>query len=324
MPLLKQHCLSHARVAPDAEFDEQGLKKFLRRITKTTNTDKLNNMILDIYAGTGIKEGDFVPWPSLLDWAFQAKMSGVRRYNGFMEYARRMLFAYEDHFPDAQPHLLTVLPTGAIENDKILEPKPEKGLITFTYPQTMKDEDVKSTLLDTPFVWERDDGSYAVVQTWSTNCNAEFKKSFEMTTSLPKDFSQQAAEEFRRCVTQLFGAGSRTQPIMFCKKTTQNQFPAYVGMPESLMELLHRDANVREELRILKVGEDEKGRNPFAFVTTVVDGKGEESYKSFEMEPRLEYVMYVKQGWQTMGCVKPLEQFLAEADFHGVPREIVI
>eukprot|EP00929_Paragymnodinium_shiwhaense_P082629 TRINITY_DN43651_c0_g1_i1.p1 TRINITY_DN43651_c0_g1~~TRINITY_DN43651_c0_g1_i1.p1 ORF type:complete len:325 (-),score=68.90 TRINITY_DN43651_c0_g1_i1:622-1596(-) len=322
MGLLQQHCLSHAGVPPGTEFDSQSLQKFLGRITKTTDAGKVNQMVSDIYAETGTKEGDRVPWSTLIGWAFKGKLSSVKRYDGFIEYARRMLFAYEDHFPDVQPHLLTVLPTGAIENDKILEPHPEKGILAFTYPQTMKAEDVNPKVAGTPFVWQRDDGSYAIIQTWATNCNPEFKKSFEMTTTMPEDVSQQAADEFRRCVTEMFGPASRTQPIVFCRKTTQNKFPAYVGMPESLMELIHRDATVREELRIIKAGVDDKGPNPFAFITRVVDGKGQESTKSFEMAHKLEYVVYVKQGWTTMGCVKPLVQFLAETDWQGEPREI--
>ena len=54
---------------------------------------------------------------------------------------REQLPKYERHFAESQaalPHLQTVLPSGVIENDKALEPKAEKGLICYPYPQSMK------------------------------------------------------------------------------------------------------------------------------------------------------------------------------------------
>ena len=61
--------------------------------------------------------------------------TGVRKFAGFHEHTYRLVFPYEDHFPEKAPHLYTILPSGTVENDKVLEPAPEKGLIAYAFPQ---------------------------------------------------------------------------------------------------------------------------------------------------------------------------------------------
>ena len=76
----------------------------------------------------------------------------VSIYAGFSEHAYRLVFNFEDSYGPA--HLTTVLPCGTVENEKILEAEKGKGLIAYTFPQTMTAE-VAQKHKGIPFVWKR-------------------------------------------------------------------------------------------------------------------------------------------------------------------------
>ena len=90
--------------------------------------------------------------------------------------------------------------------------KAEKALICYPYPQTIG-ADVAAPFLGTPFVWERADGSLAVVQTWPTNYNDKFKAEFEISATNPDPsvYSAQAAAEFEKACTALFPPAAATR-----------------------------------------------------------------------------------------------------------------
>jgi len=256
-----------------------------------------------------------------------ALSSDVLRYDGFREHAYRLAFHWGAKFQNGQQdgpwRLKTVLPTGDIENDKDLKPNSEGGLVSFTYHQSINAANV-GELAQTPFVWQRPDGSYAVVQTWKVSINEEFQKSFTISSENPNEgkFGLQPAEEFKMALAGLFGdVVVKELGIKYCHKVTQNTKPALVGSSEKLMEFIKSNATIRQELDLLEVGKDANADEPLSFVGRGVDGKGKEFSKAFTMSPNTMYVVYVKQGWETMACVKPLHQFEKECEFTTPPKQ---
>eukprot|EP00929_Paragymnodinium_shiwhaense_P010037 TRINITY_DN114502_c0_g1_i1.p1 TRINITY_DN114502_c0_g1~~TRINITY_DN114502_c0_g1_i1.p1 ORF type:complete len:338 (-),score=46.65 TRINITY_DN114502_c0_g1_i1:37-1050(-) len=300
----------------ELNFSLESLTNFLMDIAPSLDaTDTAKK----IFAAAGKDGTGQLSWKEFCMWATKStEQSIVKAYPGFTEHAYRLLFPYEEKYPHLEPHHRTILPTGVIENDKMLKPVPEKGLIAYTYPQTMAPEDFKDEIKDAPVIWAREDKSLAVVQCWPTSYNVEFKKTFEVSevNPDPKHFSEQAAEELRRVITHYFGEESKAQPILYCHKRTQNDRNTYVASPNNLMKMLAANPDIVRDLMIVKLGTDNETPNPWAFVTKVVDGKGKESMKPFKMDPSITYVLYVKKGWETMACVKPLDQFNKECDLH--------
>ena len=74
-----------------------------------------------------------------------------------------------------------------------------------------------------------------------------------------------------------------------------------------LLAVLRANADIASSMEIQTVSET-------GFVTGVVDGKGNRSSKDFTLAAEGEYALYVKQGWETMACATPLEQFLPDRE----------
>jgi len=258
----------------------------------------------------------------------------VRVYQGFTEYTYRLVFPFEEKFAPDAPRLLTILPSGVVENNKILNPGAEQGLIAYTHPQSISDEaaelqveqqlgskvdgsfamDENKTLRDTPFVWRRDNGTNSLVQTWVTTLNAKFHQDFEISVGVnldPAKFLPQAVSEFQKAMVQLFGPGATSCPIWFCYKKLASTSPAVVGFGEEVLAHLKEHPELMREVAIASVDSDGLG-----FVSDGINGKGQKFVKSFRLTPGEQYVVYRKTGWDTMGCTKPLSQFLFEASFN--------
>jgi len=251
----------------------------------------------------------------------------VKKYDGFTEHAYRLVFPYEEKFPDKEPALLTILPSGVIETTKILRPDPERALMSYTFNQfitqdAMADKKVEfadtqwdgKRYTETPFVKDMPTGNlHTLVQTWPTKLNVEFKNSFKVqdTNPNPDKFSAAAVADFKTCVQALFGEdATKTMPIKYCHKQTNNNNPCYLGMTEELLMYLSNNKKAMEEVGIKEVTKE-------GFVATGTDGKGNNIEKPFTMEPKKEYVVYKKAGWETMGCCKLKEQFDKECDLLG-------
>jgi len=251
------------------------------------------------------------------------RAQGVKTYKGFNEHAYRLIFPYENNFPNMVPHLLTILPNGAIENSKELIAEIERGLIAYTFPQDVETS-VAQTVVntddtlawkgnrysETPFVAKMGD-KYRLVQTWPTKFNDKFKQDFapKQNNPDPKHFEVQAVKDFTACMDTLFGAGATTKcSIQFGHRVTVNNSPCYVGRTESLIAYL-----TENNKEMLAVGIKEM--LPDGFVSTGEDGKGNKIEKPFHMEGNTQYVIYKKFGWETMGCCKRLDQFKKECDF---------
>ena len=88
----------------------------------------------------------------------------------------------------------------------------DRALIAFPMVQTMADKAKAHRHLHTKpnsnFVWDRDDGTTAVVQTWKVRYNDTFRATFECSQENPDDtvFSPRKVAEFRRAMRNIFGA----------------------------------------------------------------------------------------------------------------------
>lgn len=241
-------------------------------------------------------------------------MAAPDKYTGFTEHAFRLVFDYGEKFPQTPlPVLNTILPSGVVENTKELEPKAEKGLMCYGYPQTIPPEKAKE-LPETkaPFVWERADGSLALVQTWSTSVNDKFKEQFETSLTNPDTsiFSPQAVDEFKETLKRLFGEGAlKQESVMFCHRASTNTEPVFVGQRDTLLNHLRANPEVQKHFNIIDVLDD-------GFVSGTIDGKGVTGQKEFHMDPS-EYAVYIKAGWHTMACATPIDQFLDGRELHG-------
>jgi len=251
-----------------------------------------------------------------------AKEAPVKKYKGFKEHAYRLVFPFEDKFPDLAPDLLTILPSGVIENSKKLESEAERGLITYPFSQFV-DITVAQRIVDTddspwntkaysetPFVTKSGD-KYSLVQTWPTRFNAKFKEDFECKedNTDPKHFEPGAVQAFKNCVESMFGTGATDKSrIQHCHKVTVNNFSCYVGKTEALKDYLQKNQTEMTEVGIKELTAE-------GFLSFGKDGKDKPLEKPFKMEKKTEYVVYKKVGWETMGCCKTLDQFLKECEF---------
>jgi len=263
---------------------------------------------------------------------FNSKGPGVTQYKGFKEHAYRLLFPYEDNFPeiDPAPFLLTILPSGVIENSKSLIAEKERALIAYVFSQAITKDVMAGKAVDfaespwhgkayteTPFVKSRAmaGDKHTLVQTWPTKINEKFKKDFKITESNPdmKKFEAAAVNDFKACIQEMFGKDAvKKVSIKFCHKATDNEFPCYLGTTEDLLKYFSLKDNAAA---MSAVGIKEMTSN--GFLATGEDGKGNKIEKPFKMEPKIKYVIYKKVGWETMGCCKPKEQFDKECEFLG-------
>lgn len=236
-----------------------------------------------------------------------APTDGLKIYaGGFEEHAYRMLFEFSELFPDVTPAptLVCILPSGIIENTKELKPAPDKGFLAYGFAQSMAEEKLAGVGGVSPFIWQRDDGTYALVQAWATNYNDKFRSSFEVTEKNPDEtkFAPQAVAEFEQACVNLFGEAARGR-TKFCHRGSSNDMPVYVGTRAQILAFLHANPNEVEAMNITSIFEE-------GFVAGTVDGKGNTGEKSFTMAAEGDYALYVKKGWDTLASTAPLWQFM--------------
>lgn len=235
-----------------------------------------------------------------------------RRYAGFVEHAYRLLFAYADAFPDLKPELLTILPSGVVENRKVLEPKQGKGLLAYPYIQTIAPT-LATEHLETPWVREREDGSLALVQAWSTNYNDSFREQYDIHKENPDTsiFSLQAAQEFTTAIAELFGPAaddSSAPPVLYCHRASKNDSAVFLATTEELLAFLEGNPQEMVKMGVLSLSKD-------GFVTRVFGNDGaEKGTKAFTMARGERYALYTKKGYETMACVTPEDQFKKDRD----------
>jgi hypothetical protein len=169
-------------------------------------------------------------------------------------------------------------------------------------------------LRNTAFVWRRDDGTNALVQTWTTNLNDNFHKTFEISEGTNPDletFQPQAVSEFQESMVRLFGPAAAECPILFCHKETVNTSPVVAGVSEEVLAHIKEHPELMRELAILSIDSEGLG-----FVADGTSGNGRRFEKHFALTAGEHCVVYRKAGWDSMGCTKPLHQFLLDAKLH--------
>jgi len=246
---------------------------------------------------------------------------GVRKHEKYKEHCYRMVFPYEDNF-DVETEMLTILPTGVIENTKIIAPEPEQGLLAFPWAQEVSTDVAQKIcdkeeskwkgkkLAETPFV-KKSGNRYCVVQIWPTKFNQEFKTSFAMTDHAPdlKRFDSGGVVDLRDCIKELFGEEAfKKVKIKYCHKERIYESPCYCGTTENLLEYFKRNPDAMEAVNIKNLEEN-------GFVANGKDGRDHPIEKPFTMEPTTEYVIYKKFGWEEMGCCKLKAHFDKESEF---------
>jgi len=126
-----------------------------------------------------------------------------------------------------------------------------------------------------------------------------------------KKFESGAVTDWKACIEELFGKdATKKVAIQYCRKTTDNEFPCYVGKTESLLKYLKETKAAMKEVGIKEVTAD-------GFVAEGKDGKNNNVSKTFTMEAITKYDVYKKKGWETMGCCKTYDQFVKECEFVG-------
>merc|ERR1711933_618863 len=112
-------------------------------------------------------------------------------------------------------------------------------------------------------------------------------------------------------MVRLFGPAAADRPILFCHNKTENTSPAVVGTSEEVLSHLIENPELMRKLAIHSVDKE-----ALSFVSDGTDGDGNNFEKQFTMTEGEQCVVYRKMGWETMGCSKPLQQFLRDAEFH--------
>lgn len=279
---------------------------------------------------------------------------GVTVGRGFTSFERRFVYLYEDHFgyfarlPGVRLFLRTLLPSGIEERKRVLFKEGAKGLISYTYQQSMN-EDAAKQWLQTPFVWQRDDKSFAVAQIWTVNYNKVFTDVFSIwdvasdnipqdaknairehmkyvvgakTTpngELAKDISDEDIDkelakflnglaEFERALKELLG--NIKGQIKYCVKWTRNTKPVYQGKGEQLLDWLKKSESAQQMLGATLSTEK---NDTLVMQTRGGESKGPKTLE-FTLSREVEYVMYSREGFTSFTTIKPKEQFQAEGN----------
>ena len=163
------------------------------------------------------------------------------------------------------------------------------------------------------YVFERENETFGLAQIWPIKVNKDFYSKFEVSTGTNPDhkiFQPQAVFEFERSIKRLFGddALDRVQ-ILYAKNTNTNKLPIYKGSAAALESYLRAHPEAVDQLKIAKLF-------PGGFVATVtIEKKKKNGYKQFDFTPGIEYVLYTKQGFESMACIKMYSAFERECDF---------
>ena len=165
-------------------------------------------------------------------------------FTGFYEDACRLVVCAKD-LPQESRNIQTVMPTGVKEMEKELKPGDEKGIITYPVIQSLSEEQVKQLLgpgvlhygvrdqysdrdssLE-PYVWRREEGTYAVVQMWLVKYDEAFQSDFQITYTNPdpKRFDPRAVAELQRALRILYrgtAADGKDRPVRYCRRRVKN------------------------------------------------------------------------------------------------------
>jgi len=254
-----------------------------------------------------------------------ADAAGIKMYAGWTANESRLVLVHEDRMK-AQKKLKTILPTGDQEgSDKEILIKKERALLTYSYEQTLNEKKAKPWI-DTPYVWKKGDDTYAHVQTWTVNYNADFQKAFtnqKDENPNPELFNEAAVENFKTMADGVFGDGGRNLPIKYVQKKTKNYQPILVGTSAEFKKFLS-EPGVKEALHIKSVvGNTVKvkifnksGSSASCFSCLPFGNCGTQDY-TLGSDDTVQ-VLYWRKGFTQFWCFKTHEQFEKEGHVFGL------
>ena len=108
---------------------------------------------------------------------------------------------------------------------------------------------------------------------------------------------------------RLFGRWTSECKIVYASKVTKNPHLAIVGTVEAIVSFLRHQPGIQKMLGIVKM-------QPDGFTVRVTVGGKFLTFKQFGMvSDGTPQVAYVKAGYETMACVKPLDLFHYDCAF---------
>jgi len=192
--------------------------------------------------------------------------------------------------------------------------------VTYPFLQSMSEQAASEHIVVKPssdFVRKRDNGSFACMHCWPVKYNEDFRKQFKVSKTNWdfSKFSPRKAHEFRQCMTRLFGELGDAD-LLYCVKSTNNPMKVLLGSSEQLVDFLRVRPALQAEMHIVKM-------HPDGFISKVLTKGKPDSEKQFRMKrDDGMYVVYVKKGYETMACCKPLSLFNKDCELVGEPIEI--
>jgi len=254
------------------------------------------------------------------------------------------------------PKLLTVMKDGSIETEEVCRPVEDGACIAYAYAQSPMVEGLKQILkmkessgenwpkapygdLVEPYIFERPDGTTALVQTWPTAFNDQWRDRFAERYPFlepnpnPDAFEGVAADDFAIAMERAWNNGACTtidrvsdkikERIEYCVATAENDSIACIGDGRALIDFLKASDDARAEFNIMdpavstQLGSSEV---TYSFISKCTyphepAKDAEDQTKLFNLYPDTRYVLYMKDGWERMACVKPEDQFFREAEW---------
>ena len=166
------------------------------------------------------------------------------------------------------------------------------------------------------FIWKQKD-HHVLVHTWPVEFNQQFKKSFQISNKYihgdpifnDQYFPPEAIQNFRYTCHKLFGRGcvSNENPIHLCYREKDHQCPVIRGLGGQLLEMIPKKKGLMSKLKIKEVNNNS---NSHSF-TSIIEINGNVSGdKTFYIDPKEDYILYIKSGYQTMAMMTPSKDFL--------------
>lgn len=253
-----------------------------------------------------------------------ALKQGLKVFAGFKAKESRLVFLHSDRM-STSPTLFTVLPSGKMEGPKAgksLKPTPEKGLITYPYPQYVENPEKldMQELIKTHCVWRDDQAKddnkrYPLVQIWTVNVNDDFREAFttmeEEKNPDEEIFKPEAVDNLMTTMRALFGEQADRVKVTYCSKETHNVRRTYLGTVDKF-EKFFATKGVKESLDMTSF----EGKT-MKVKTLDKNGRTGDQTFVFTDDPNEEHVLYRRKGFTDFWCLKTKAQFEKDCTFEG-------
>ena len=169
------------------------------------------------------------------------------------------------------------------------------------------------------FIWKQKD-HHVLVHTWPIEFNQQFKKSFQISNKYihgdpifnDRYFPPEAIQNFRHTCHKLFGKNSVSldNPIHLCYQQKNHHGQIYQGKGKQLLALLHDNKELKKTFKIKEVTSLDTKRGNYSFTSIIVINGKVHGDKTFYIHPEIDYILYMKSGYQTMAMMTPSSDFL--------------